>query len=214
MHFKDRSEAGKKLAAALAKYKGEDAIVYALPRGGVILGAEISKALGAPLDLAITRKIGHPFEPEYAVCAVAEDGDLICNESEKASLDQEWFKKETEKEKREARRRREVYLKGRAPLETENKTAIIVDDGVATGLTIELAIREVKHLKPKKVVVALPVLPADAAEKIKKEADELVALDITLDYLGAVGAYYENFPQIEDAEVIKILETRNNKQIL
>ncbi len=206
MYFKDRMEAGRKLAEALNKYKNQIAVVYALPRGGVILGEIIAKELGAYLDLVITRKIGHPLSPEYAVCAVAEDGDMICNETEKASLDPKWLERESKKEKKEAIRRRKVYLKGRLPLKTENKIALIVDDGIATGLTMELAIREVKHLNPKKIVVAIPVLPADVAEKIRKEIDELVALDIPTNYAGAVGAYYEEFPQVEDEEVIKILK--------
>lgn len=205
MIFKDRTEAGRKLAEALKKYKGQDLVIYALPRGGVVLGYEIAKALGAPLDLVIPRKIGHPTNPEYAVCAVAEDGHMICNEAERAMLDPKWLEQAVERERQEAKRRRETYLEGRPPLSAEGKIAIIVDDGIATGLTMMLAIREIKHQKPKKIVVAIPVSPQDSAEVLKKEADELVALDIPEAYLGAVGAYYENFPQVEDAQVIRLL---------
>ncbi len=205
MRFKDREDAGKKLAEALAGYKEEDVVVYALPRGGVVLGYEIARSLGAPLDLIITRKIGYPGNEECAVCAVAEDGDIICDSSGVSMIDQEWLKEQAERERKEAVRRRQVYLKGRTPLAVEGKTAIIVDDGVATGLTIILAIRELKHRMPKKIVVAVPVASEQAAAMIRQEADELVALDVPA-YFSAVGAYYDNFPQLTDAEVIKLME--------
>lgn len=206
MRFKDRIEAGRKLALKLLKYKNEAVVVYALPRGGVVLGYEIAKELGAPLDLVITRKIGHPHMPEYAVCVTAEDGDIICSETERTALNPEWLKREIEKERKEAKRRRETYLKGRKPYSLENKTAIVVDDGIATGLTFLLAIKELKHLNPKKIIAAVPVAPKDTAEKIKKEADEFVTLYIPVYYLGAVGAYYDDFLQVKDEEVIELLE--------
>jgi len=206
MRFKNRVEAGQKLAEKLLKYKNEDAVVFALPRGGVILGYEIAKSLDAPLDLVITRKIGHPFNPEYAVCVIAEDGHIICNERERAALDPKWLKKAVEKEQKEAKRRREVYLKNRKSADVQNKTAILVDDGIATGLTFLLAVREIKEQNPQKIIAAIPIAPPDAALTIKKEVDEFVALDTPTDYLGAVGAYYDEFPQVEDKEVINLLK--------
>ncbi len=205
MQFKDRVEAGRKLAEALRKYRGEDTVIYALPRGGVVLGYEISRDLDAPLDLVITRKIGYPGNEECAVCAVAEDGHMICDPSVEPLLDKEWLKQQAEKEMLEARRRREVYLKDRKPLSADGRTAIIVDDGIATGLTILLAIGEIKHQNPKKVVVAVPVASKDASERIREEADEMVALAIPA-YFHAVGAYYKSFPQLEDDEVIRLME--------
>jgi len=170
MHFQDRKEAGQKLAKELAKkYKGSDVIVYALPRGGVVLGAEIAKALDAPLDLVITRKIGHPMQPEYAVCVVGETGVFLCSEFERPQLDQKWLDKEVEKEREEAKRRREVYMKGKTLPVTQDTIAIIVDDGVATGLTMEAAIDEITAKGVKHIVVAVPVLPTEAALKFKKE---------------------------------------------
>jgi len=206
VHFLDRADAGRQLAEKLENYKGEDIIIYALPRGGVVLGYEVAKALGAPLGLVITRKIGHPHNPEYAVCAVTEDGALICSEDEKKNLDPAWLNSKVEEEKREAKRRRDVYLKNRAPLDPKGKTAVIVDDGVATGLTLRAAIRDIKQKNPKEIIVAVPVAPGDVADELKKEVDEFVALDIPNFYLGAVGAYYENFTQVEDEEVIDLLE--------
>lgn len=208
MMFKDRKEAGQKLAKELAKkYKGSDIVVYALPRGGVVLGYEIAKVLEAPLDLVITRKIGHPFQPEYAVCAVGESGGLVCSEFEKPNLDQKWLDDQVKKEREEAKRRREIYMKGKKLPVDKDTIAIIVDDGVATGLTMEAAIEEIKIQNPKQIVVAVPVIPHETAEKFKRKVDELIALDIPKMYLGAVGAYYSNFTQVEDEEVIKLLES-------
>ena len=116
MRFRDRTEAGKKLAEALLKYKDADAIVYALPRGGVVVGYEIARRLGAPLDIVVTRKIGHPSNPEYAVCAVAEDGHMVCNDEERLVLDKKWLESAVERERKEAKRRRETYLAGLSPL--------------------------------------------------------------------------------------------------
>lgn len=205
MRFKNRVEAGQKLAAALGKYKGEDVVVYAIPRGGVVLGYEIAKQLEAPLDLVIPRKVGHPLSPEYAVCVVAEDGEMLCNEEEAASLDKEWLQVQVEKERKEAQRRRQVYLGGRPPLSAQDKIAILVDDGVATGLTFLLALRQVRRLSPKRLVAAIPVAPRETAELLRKEADELVVLHVPRLYLGAVGAYYDEFEQAEDEEVIGLL---------
>jgi predicted phosphoribosyltransferase len=213
MRFKNRAEAGRQLAAVLAKYRGEDIVVYALPRGGVVLGYEIAKSLGAPLDLVITRKIGYPGNEECAVCAVAEDGHMMCDRAGSSLLDQEWLRAQAEKEMHEAKRRRQVYLKGREPLPAEGKVAIIVDDGVATGLTILLAIAELRHSHPKKVVVAVPVSSRDAAERIRADADELIALDVPPNF-AAVGGHYEQFPQLSDEEVIKLMEQADDLRSL
>ena len=180
-------------------------IVCALPRGGIVLGYEISKCLHAPLDLIITRKIGYPGNEECAVCAVAEDGHMICDSSAMSMIDSQWIQENAIKEMEEAKRRRMTYLKGRPPLAVSGKIAIIVDDGAATGLTLMLAIQELKHNNPKKIVVAVPVSSPTAALKIKQEANELVVLDTPANFY-AVGAHYENFPQLTDDEVIRIME--------
>lgn len=212
MTFINRIDAGKQLATALEKYKNGDVIVYALPRGGVVLGAEIANSLNAPLDLIITRKIGHPSSPEYAIGVVAEDGDSLFNEAEKAAVDAEWLKKEIAKEQNEAKRRRELYLKNQQKPNSKDKIAILVDDGVATGLTFLLSLKELKHLNPKKIVAAIPVAPRDTLEKIKKEADEVIVLDTPFFYLGSVGAYYKEFEQVEDEEVIQILDNLKSQK--
>ncbi|MCL5411198.1 MAG: phosphoribosyl transferase [Patescibacteria group bacterium] len=207
MYFKDRAEAGDKLVDFLVKYRNQAVIVYGLPRGGVATGAQIAKRLTAPLDLVIARKIGHPENPEYGICAVAENGDRVCNEAEVAFVNKSWLEEETERQRQEAKRRRLIYLSGREPLSVKGKTAIIVDDGIATGLTIRAAIKELKHRKPKKIVVAAPVAPKDTVLQLKSEVDEVVVLYAPVDFFGAIGDYYEYFPQLSDEEVVKIMES-------
>ena len=209
MMFKDRKEAGELLARELAEYKSKDAIVYALPRGGVVLGFEIAKFLHVTLDLVIARKIGHPSNPEYAVCAVTEAGEPFCNEAERAMLDPSWLAQEIKKERAEAKRRRLLYLKNQKHYSAKGKIAIVVDDGVATGLTLRAAIRSLRREEPKELIVALPVAPHEMVEILRAEADRVVILKDEQGYLGAVGAYYQNFPQVSDEEVIELM-----KQIL
>lgn len=207
MLFQDRKDAGIRLADALEKYAGEDAVVFALPRGGVELGAEIAKRLNVPLELVLTKKIGHPANPEYAICAVAEEGDPICNPVEVRRVDPDWLQKEVDSVRAELMRRREHYLGGAKRHPVAGKIAIIVDDGIATGLTMMAAIEEMKKRQAKKIVVSIPVTPSDTAEKLLEKADDLVALDIDRYYRGAVGAYYRDFRQVSDKEVINLLKS-------
>lgn len=203
IHFSDRRDAGARLATALARYGHEDAVVYALPRGGVVLGVEMARHLGLPLALIIPRKIGHPGNPEYAICAVTEDGELVCNEEELRGLDPVWLKEAAKREQKEAKRRRAAY--GSAHVLASGKVAIVVDDGIATGLTMRAAIRTLRKELPSKVVVAAPVAPRDVVEYLRKDADDVVILDDSEFFLGAVGAYYDSFPQVTDEEVIRLL---------
>jgi len=211
MLFKNRKDAGIKLAQALEKYKDEDVIVLALPRGGVVLGEEIANKLHAPLDILLTKKIGHPMNSEYAICAITEDGDPICNSAEVEKVDPEWLAEEIRKVRSEIKRRRKMFLGGKALQPVEGKTVIIADDGIATGLTMIAAIEEIKKRKPKRLVIAIPVTPYDTAQRLMSMVDELVSLDIDPNYRGAVGAYYEDFTQVEDSEVISILKFFENK---
>lgn len=211
MYFKDRRNAGIRLGKALLQYKGQDVIVYALPRGGVVLGREIADQLQAPLDLVITKKIGHPLNPEYAICAVAEEGEPICNPNEISKVDPIWFQGELDRVRQEIRRRRKEYLGDHLRPDPAGKIVIIVDDGIATGFTMIAAIKEMQGHHPKKVVAAIPVVPFDTAQKLRKMADELVALEVDATYLGAVGAYYEEFNQVEDPEVLELLHPEKNQ---
>lgn len=206
IYFKDRIDAGRKLADALLKYKGiKNVVVYALPRGGVATGKEVAEKLGCPLDVLIIRKIGHPSFQEYAIGATSEKGNAVFNESELQSIDKKWLEEEIERKKAEAKSKRELYYKNRQPIDPEGKIAIIVDDGIATGLTILGAIKEIKMQKPEKIIVAVPVAPKEIVDPIKKEVDEFIAISVPEIYLGAVGSYYDEFNQVSDQEVLTLL---------
>lgn len=203
--FRDRSHAGRELAAKLQKYKdAEDAVVLALPRGGVVVGAEIARELKLPLDLVVPRKIGAPDNPEYAIGAITETGEGIMNEDETSRVDPAWLKKEMKTQQKEADRRLMVYRGDRPALHLDGKIAIIVDDGVATGFTMRAAISSVRARGPAKIVVAVPHGARESMNLLRSEADEVVVLEEPVFY-GAVGALYESFPQVEDEEVIRIM---------
>lgn len=203
--FKNRQEAGQKLAAALKKKypKLKETIVLTLPRGGVIVGAEISKALNLPLDIIVTRKIGAPFSPEYAIAAVSEN-EMVTSGRE--NPDKKYLEDEALKERQEIARRVREYRGSKPEINLKNKTVILVDDGLATGLTMEVAIREVRRKNPRQIILAVPVAPPETIERLKKLADEAVVLNIEPDFF-AVGQFYTNFDQTTDEEVIKLLGT-------
>ena len=159
--FRDRRDSGRQLGERLSSYAREEAVVLALPRGGVVLGHEIAQALGLPLGIVVTRKIGHPQNPEYAVCAIDESGELLCNDAEARSIDVAWLREEGKRQQAEAQRRSKVYRQGMLPTAVRGKTVIITDDGIATGLTMRLAVRVVRAQKPKRIIVAVPVAPLD-----------------------------------------------------
>jgi len=207
MRFKDRTEAGQKLAHLLLKYRNQPGIIYPLPRGGVVLGVEIAKILHMPIDLVIPRKIGHPRNPEYAIGAVAENGDMVRNEWEIARINAQWLEQQVAIERQEAQRRRKRYLGQQVPLSARGKTAILVDDGIATGLTMQAAIRDIKLRQPASIVVAIPLAPKETAEQLGREVDDVVGLEITDNYRGSVGSYYDEFFQVSDEEVIYLLQS-------
>lgn len=208
MPFKDRSDAGRKLAAALAKYKDQQPVVLALPRGGVPVAAEVAAALNAPLDLVLVRKIGVPFQPELAMGAVVDGGAPLVVRNEDvirlAGIDEPDFKAVCDSELAEIERRRQRYLGSRERVDVAGKTAIVIDDGIATGATTRAALRATRLRNPKKLVLAVPVAPTDSLAVMRQEADEVVCLE---DYaaFGAIGFYYSDFWQVSDERVIEIL---------
>ncbi len=207
MIFENREEAGEKLAQLLQKkYASPETIVYALPRGGVVTAYAIAKKLNAHLDIVLTRKIGHPFEKEYALAVVSETGNVTANKKDLLLIDKDWFAAQVAQEMEEIKRRREVYMGNKKSLSARNKIAIIVDDGIATGLTIKAAIAEIKSQNPQKIIVAVPVMPQDTLNELQRQVDEIVALDIDKNYLGSVGSYYKEFPQISDDIVMSLLK--------
>lgn len=207
--FKNRQDAGRQLSQLLMKYKNRPAVVYALPRGGVPVAVEISKFLDMPLELIFAHKIGHPYQPEYAIGAISENGHMILPSQELLlSFGDEWLQSEKAKQIQEMKKKRKKYLNERKEISVENKIAILVDDGIATGLTMQVGINELKDRHPKKIVVAVPVAPKSTAKLIKGLVDDFVGIEIDdSDYFNAVGAYYEEFNQVEDEEVVEILKS-------
>lgn len=208
MTFYDRVEAGQKLASALKKYRNQkDIIILALPRGGVVTGFEAARILNLPLDLVVPRKIGAPGNPEFAIGAITEKGEGIFNQEAIAAygITKEYIDSEVEKERKEAERRLKLYRGKRAPLDLKDKTVILIDDGIATGMTIKAAIQSIKGRNPKKIVIAVPVAPEDTISELKVIVDEVICL-YTPVFFGAVGAFYEIFNQTEDEEVIELME--------
>lgn len=206
--FIDRRDAGSQLAQRLKKYRWQKGVlVLALPRGGVVTGFEIARSLDAPLDVLIVRKIGFPGQPELAIGAVSETGAVVLNESIISSygVSEDYVKKEISRQEEEISRRVKLYRKGRSISELEGKTVILVDDGVATGATVKAAIATLKKEKITKLVLALPVGPPEAAAELKEMVDDFICLEVPA-YFGAVGAFYEDFTQVSDDEVVEMLE--------
>lgn len=207
MNFAHRKEAGQLLAKALVSYQGQDVVVFALPRGGVVVAQEIASALHAQLDIVLAHKIGHPSQPEYAIAAISEGGHLIENQREVASVDLAWYESEKKQQRAHMLKRRKEYFKGRPSPSVEGRIVILVDDGIATGLTMQAAIVDLKARKPKNIIVAVPVAPQGTAEHIRSMVDQFIGLEVPPDHLffGSIGAYYADFSQIDDSEVISIL---------
>lgn len=209
MSFRDRSEAGRRLARRLARYKGENVVVLALPRGGVPVAAPIATALAAPLDLILIRKLGVPFYSELAMGAIADAGIPLIVRNEdviaEARVKQSDFNAVCQRELTEIERRRRIYLSGRPRPKVSGRIAIVVDDGVATGATTRAALRAVRALNPKRLVLAVPVAPTDTLRSLASEADETVCLETHRIFI-AIGRYYEDFHQIDDDEVVSTLD--------
>lgn len=189
-------------------YKGQEAVILAIPRGGVIVAVEVQKALGAPLDLVIPRKIPAPGNPELAIGAVAGPGKVVISEELRRSLGvgRDYVDDQVRRQLQEIERRRQRYLDGKAPIPLEGKTAIIVDDGLATGSTAKAAIVATRAKRPGKIVLAVPVAPADTLDRLGREVDEAVCLSVP-DLFYAVGQFYADFPQTSDEEVVDALST-------
>lgn len=209
MPFLNREEAGRQLAAELMRLKGEDVVVFALPRGGAPVAAPIAAALGAPLDLVLVRKIGAPFQPELAMGAVADGGRpvVVRNEDviELLGVSDARFDEARARECAEIDRRRRLYLGERPRAEAKGRVAVVVDDGVATGATTRAALRAVRARAPKRLVLAVPVAPAEALDELRGEADEIVCLEAHA-YFSGVGGYYADFHQVADREVMALLD--------
>jgi len=207
MIFADRNDAGRQLAERLTSYRKENPVVLAIPRGGAVVAGEIAKALDAPLTLIIPRKIGAPYDPEFAIGAVAEDGSIVLDEETVSSLgvSAEYIEAEKKAQIEEIKRRKQAY--GAKDIELKGRVVILVDDGIATGSTILAAVKSIRTRDPKKIVVAVPVAPQEAVSELKKQVEEVVCLHAPA-YFGAVGYFYKDFSQTSDAEVMSILREK------
>lgn len=211
--IKDRQDAGAQLSLLLTKYLGKDVVVYAIPRGGVVVAEPIADFLNVPMDLILAHKIGHPSYGEYAIAGVSESGHIIGSSHDLRYVSEEWLENEKEMQMKEIKRKREKYLKNFPPIDLKDKIAIIVDDGIATGLTMQVGILELRDFSPRKIIAAVPVCPRSTVEQLKTMVDDFVALYVPEDYeyRGAVGAYYEKFDQVDDETVMKILDRHARK---
>jgi len=210
MMFQDRTEAGKKLATVLQEYEGqEDCVVVGLARGGVVVAAEVAQALGLPLDVIIVRKIGAPDNEELALGAVAEEGAGVFNDHLIALLgvSEQYLRKETERQKEIIKQRKLAYFRGKSSPTLSKKTVILVDDGIATGASMKVAIESVRGQKAAKIVLAIPVAPPDTIEEMTLLVDEVFCLSKPESF-GAVGKFYREFAQVSDKEVISILQNK------
>jgi predicted phosphoribosyltransferase len=213
MRFQDRHDAGRRLAEMLEPYRNENPIVLGLPRGGVVVGSEIARALAAPLDVLVVRKLGAPGAEEFAIGAIAPGATLL-NQNLVASLriPREYIARVIDREQNELSRRETVYRGSRQPLAVEGRTVILVDDGLATGATAQAAIESIRRRGPKKIVFAAPVCSADGARALERVADAVVCLMCPEDF-GAVGYWYRNFAPTTDAEVIGCLRVTTTERI-
>ena len=206
--FSSRVEAGRMLAAALSSYKGKDVVVLGIPRGGLPVAREVADALQAPLDIVVVRKLGAPGQPELGIGAVV-DGDhprAIFNQEviESLGVEDDYINREIERQLKEIKRREIAYRGGEPPVALAGKTVIVVDDGIATGSSVRAALRGVRRAKPRQVILAVPVAPAETLEALRHDADKIVCLETPQDFY-AVGQFYRDFHQVSDDEIKRIL---------
>ncbi|MCB0076747.1 MAG: phosphoribosyltransferase [Anaerolineales bacterium] len=202
MNFQDRREAGRRLAEELSAYRDADAVVLALPRGGVPVAFEVARALALPLGLFLVRKLGTPGQVELALGAIASGGVRVMNRDvlRQINLTEAQLQQIIDREEAELRRRERLYIGDATPISVRQRTVIVVDDGLATGATMRAAVAALRSQAPRKIVVAVPVGSAESCERLRAEADEVVCLHSPTNFIG-VGRWYADFSQTTDAEV-------------
>jgi predicted phosphoribosyltransferase len=211
--FFDRHAAGTRLAKELVQYKRDDVVLYALPKGGVPVGYEVAKALDLPLDIVIVQKICHPVSQDYGICAIAETGETVCYDSGLCGLEPSWLNYEMYLKQIETKRQREIYKNNRPSLSAENKIAILVDDGVSTGISMKAAIQSILEQWPEKIVVATPVAPHDVILELSALVDKVIVVNNDQNYRGTTSAYYMDFPEISDQEIIMLLAESGQRTV-
>ncbi len=216
MVFRDRRHAGELLARAiLERYDGNlvNPVVVAIPRGGVVVAEPVAEALGAPIELVFPRKIGAPFNEEFAIGAVTEDGYVLLNPSvplERLGVTEEYIERKAREELAEIERRKRKYLSGLNRIPLEGRDVILVDDGIATGLTVKAAVASLRRQNPNRMILAVPVMPVDRVPEFRELVDDLIVL-YAPEFFQAVGQFYQDFSQTTDDEVVEIL--RRNREM-
>ncbi|HLE35127.1 MAG TPA: phosphoribosyltransferase family protein [Nitrososphaerales archaeon] len=209
--FQDRTEAAKKLAERLEWLRKEEPLILAIPRGGVVTGDVIATALGAKLDVVVPRKLGSPYNPELAIGAVMHDATHFLNSDiiDMLNVPKEYIDAEIASQIKEIERRL-VKFRGSKKYDLQDKTIVVVDDGIATGATMFAAVQWVKKQKPRKLIVAVPVGPTQTIDRLKKVADEVIVVATPL-LFGAVGEFYQDFTQVTDDKVQEIMRKHGYK---
>lgn len=208
--FKNRIDAAEQLADELKKYRNQNGVVLAIPRGGVPIGYLIARDLNMPLDVALSKKIGHPINKEYAIGSVSLQGEIINRD---VAVPEKYIAEEIKEIRKSLQEKYNRYMGNRKPVDIKNKIVIIVDDGVATGSTLLATIDLIKRSDPKSIVVAVPVGPPETIMKINREVNEIVCLDMPVNFFG-VGQFYEDFDQVSDDTVMQLLKTANNRALV
>ena len=207
MIFRDRRDAGQQLATRLQFLGGQsNVIVLGIPRGGVVVSAEVARALNTPLDVFIARKLGAPFNPELAIGAVTSTGDVLLDDElvRDLRISDAVIEHEVEHQRKEIERRLGMYRQGRALLDVKNKTVVLIDDGIATGSTVLASLRSLRKQEPTRLILAVPVAPAETLKRLKRECDQAIVLAMPEPFF-AVGRFYLMFDQTSDGEVVALL---------
>ncbi len=204
MRFLGRLDAGEQLSRNIKITHPESTVVLGLPRGGIPLGLVIAKNHNVPFDMVLAKKLVHPDHPEVAIGALAEDGEPLLNPQ--FTLDEEWIEKETARVDEENKRRRKLYDQYLKHQPLEGKDVILVDDGMATGMTMFAAIQAVKSKRPRHISVAVPIIPKETYYALEDLVDNICYVEVPNHFLGSVGAYYRQFPQVLDEDIIEMIK--------